>query len=72
MKRIQRERPWEDYPEGTRLYAAGGEQWVRTAEGWAKYENGTLGQPWTHPANHIAVGDCLQLPEKQYSERKKK
>jgi len=64
MKRIQRERPWEDYPEGTKFYAEEeGLVWVKTETGWGIWTNGAINSLSSCPPNYGASGECIELPD---------
>jgi len=51
-------RPWEDYPIGTKALAVGGGHWTKTDRGWKWCTGATFGTPG---------GDavCVQLPSEQ-------
>lgn len=59
--KIARDRPWEDYPIGTRAHAFNGGAWYRTEQGW-KW-NGPDGSGGTFPRPGAdAFGNCIELP----------
>jgi hypothetical protein len=59
MKRIQQDRPWNEYPLGTKAYAITGGYWLRVEHGWKWW----CGSTFTAPGGD-AVGECIELPEK--------
>jgi len=58
QKRERKNRPWRDYPIGTRVYAYNGGYWERVTNGWKWYCGDTFPQPGAD-----AIGLCVELPE---------
>jgi hypothetical protein len=58
QKRKRKDRPWQQYPIGTRAYAYNGGYWVRVAAGWKWCCGDTFPQPGAD-----AIGLCVELPE---------
>lgn len=38
-------KPWKEYPAGTKVYAATGGSWEKTASGWKWFTGGTFPTP---------------------------
>lgn len=56
MNTAQRiDRPWSQYPIGTKAFASGGGHWTKTVRGWQWFSGASFGTPG---------GDayCVQLP----------
>jgi len=60
-EKLLQDRPWRDYPEGTKAHAVMGGAWFKTAIGW-KW-NGPDGSGGTFPTpGGDACGRCVELP----------
>ncbi len=58
QKRERQNRPWRDYPIGTRAHAFNGGYWERVANGWKWCSGATFPTP-----GGDACGLCVELPE---------
>lgn len=58
MTRRKRDRPWSEYPIGTRAYAFNGGHWQRVERGWKWCSGDTFPTP-----SADAIGKCVLLPE---------
>lgn len=56
--RFRVDRPWAEYPIGTKAYACNGGWWVRVAGGW---KPNTSKDVFPSPGGD-AVGECIELP----------
>lgn len=54
---VRCDRPWGDYPVGTRAYAIHGGYWTRVENGWKWFAGDTFPRPGGE-----AVGRCILLP----------
>ena len=62
LVRLPVDRPWDEYPEGTKARATTGGAWYKTQRGW-KW-NGPDGNGGTFPTpGGDACGNCIELPE---------
>jgi len=55
--RIAVDRPWRDYPIGTKAHSCIGGHWTRTERGWQASSGCTFPTP-----GGDAVGACIELP----------
>ena len=55
--RIRREKPWNEYPIGTKAHAHNGGYWIRMRNGWKWCTGDTFPTP-----GGDACGACVELP----------
>lgn len=58
FKLTVQDRPWSDYPLGTKAYAYNGGYWIRVSDGWKWNSGSTFPTP-----GGDACGRCVLLPE---------
>jgi hypothetical protein len=56
-ERLRVDRPWRDYPIGTKAHACTGGYWTRTKHGWRAQSGCTFPSP-----GGDACGKCIELP----------
>ena len=56
-ERLRKDRPWSEYPIGTRAYSVGGGYWIRVEKGWKWFVGGIYPTP-----GGDAIGRCIELP----------
>ena len=57
VKRLPVDRPWRDYPIGTKAHAFDGGHWIRVERGWKWSSGDTFPTPGAD-----AFGACIELP----------
>ena len=55
--RFVRDRPWNEYPSGTKAHAIDGGYWLRVQNGWTWHTGDTFPTPGAD-----AMGKCVELP----------
>lgn len=55
--RVAVDRPWGQYPIGTKAHAYNGGYWIRVANGWKWHNGSTFPTPGAD-----AIGNCVELP----------
>lgn len=55
--RVAVDRPWDEYPIGTKAHAYNGGHWVRVVGGWKWCTGSTFPTPGAD-----AIGNCIELP----------
>jgi hypothetical protein len=55
--RFVRDRPWNEYPSGTKAHAIDGGCWLRVQNGWMWHTGDTFPTPGAD-----AMGKCVELP----------
>jgi hypothetical protein len=57
------DRPWRDYPLGTKAHAYNGGWWTRVEHGW-RYgsRGGVFPTPADSECHPVALGRCIELP----------
>ena len=55
---LPQDRPWWDYPLGTKAYSVTGGYWERVNEGWKWCTGATFPTP-----GGDACGNCIELPK---------
>ena len=60
MERQSIDRPWNEYPIGTRAYAFDGGYWIKVELGWKWCTGATFPKP-----GGDACGKCIELPEQK-------
>ena len=58
--RKAKDRPWKDYPMGTKAYSFSGGHWIKLSIGW-KWCTGAI---FPRPGGD-ATGRCVELPTNQ-------
>ena len=58
--KIKRDRPWSEYPIGTKAHAFMGGYWERVKNGWKWCTGATFPRP-----GGDAIGECVELPDNQ-------
>lgn len=56
-ERLRQDRPWKEYPMGTKAHAYDGGYWIRVFWGWKWHASDTFPTP-----GGSAVGACIELP----------
>jgi hypothetical protein len=56
-KRLPVDRPWSEYPIGTKAHAFNGGHWIRVRNGWKWFNGSTFPTPGAD-----AIGECIELP----------
>ena len=56
------DRPWREYPLGTKAHAFNGGFWERVATGWKWFCGDTFPTP-----GGDACGKCIELPERPHN-----
>ena len=56
MTLIEKDRPWSEYPVGTKAYAYNGGHWIRVANGWKWF----CGDIFPTPGGS-AIGKCVEI-----------
>ena len=56
-QKISQDRPWHEYPEGTKAHSFLGGYWVKVARGWKWHCGSTFPTPGGE-----AIGNCIELP----------
>ena len=56
-ERFRKDRPWNEYPIGTKVYAIMGGHWTRVQLGWKWFCGDTFPTPGAN-----ACGRCIELP----------
>ena len=59
-ERLRKDRPWSEYPIGTKAHSVGGGHWMRVEEGWKWFCGATFPTP-----GGDAVGCCIELSAKE-------
>lgn len=57
-----KDRPWYEYPIGTKAHAVTGGHWTRVDRGWKWLDGGTFPAP-----GGDATGRCIELPTEEAS-----
>jgi hypothetical protein len=57
--RIKKDRPWNEFPLGTKAHACTGGYWIKVKSGW----KWSTGDTFPRPGGN-AVGKCIELPIK--------
>jgi len=52
-----KDRPWSEYPIGTKAHACSGGHWLRVETGWKWHSGDTFPTP-----GGDAVGRCVEIP----------
>ena len=55
--KIEKNRPWSDYPIGTKVFSINGGYWIRNENGWKWFIGDTFNSPGAD-----AIGKCILLP----------
>lgn len=61
--RRSKDRPWNEYPVGTKVHAYDGGFWIRVERGWKWCSGDTFPTP-----GGDATGACIELPELAYNQ----
>ena len=69
MEKTHVDRPWSEYPLGTKAHAFNGGAWLRVERGWqwaggSKFPGSTFPTPGAD-----AFGQCIELPDNAGVER---
>jgi hypothetical protein len=59
LKRV--DRPWDEYPMGTKAHAFNGGYWIRVQRGWKWFSGDTFPTP-----GGDACGACIEFPESEH------
>jgi hypothetical protein len=62
--RTEKDRPWREYPIGTKAHAFMGGYWVRVEQGWKWHVGSTFPRP-----GDDAIGMCIEMPNNLVHER---
>ena len=61
MTRLRVDRPWDEYPMGTKAHAFNGGYWIRVQRGWKWFSGDTFPRP-----GGDACGACIEFPESEH------
>lgn len=62
--RVRRDRPWHEYPIGTKAWSLGGGHWLRTDRGWKWHMGDTFPTPGGD-AFDVTFPELTHNPEKE-------